>query len=407
MTLLDQEVKKEEPKGKKIVLFLLIFSIILLILVIVAMVALGGNKSKSLTLSVNGSNLTIDNELLVTDENGVTYISISKISKAIGYDYLTGQYKRYDEDNTNTKGYLENENQIIQFEADTNKIYKTTPESNLDYEEYELKNNILKANNLLYISLDDVNVGLNITYAYSQNDNKILLNTVENLTDEYKTSLSEKTQNQFISVSDEFSNQKALAYDMLVVSNESGKIGVINKNDFSTIIGNKYSSLEFVEYAGVFIVSDDGKYGVISTEANRNPIIDLNYEEVKVINNVPLCYQVRLSGKYALIDEEGKLIVNEVYDSIGYNSQDNSQESVLAIKDLGKDKVNALVVCKEGKYGLINLDDGTSIVDCSLDKIYSKNENGEKKYYIQLQEQEISLDKYIEYINTTTVNIGQ
>lgn len=45
MTLLDQEVQKQEPKGKKIVLFLLIISIILLILVI-SMMILIGRKSK-------------------------------------------------------------------------------------------------------------------------------------------------------------------------------------------------------------------------------------------------------------------------------------------------------------------------------------------------------------------------
>lgn len=402
MTLLDQEVKKEEPKGKKIVLLLLILSIMLLIFAIVAMVALGGNQTKALTLSVDGTNMTVDNDLLIADENGINYISISKISKSIGYDYLTGEYKQYSEDTTNTKCYLQNENQIIQFEADTNKVYKTTPDSDLDYEEYELNNKIIKSNNLLYIALDDVNVGLNITYSYSQNDNKVILNTMENLIEAYKTSLSEE-----FTISEEFSNKKAILYDMLVVSNESQKWGVINKNDFSTVIGNKYSSVEFVESAGVFIVSDDNKYGVISKETNQKPIINLNYEEVRVINNSPLCYQVKLAGRYGVINEDGKPIINNSYDSMGYNSTNTTEESVLAIKDIGKDKINALVVCKDGKYGLMSLDDGSTIADCILDKVYAKNENGEKKYYIQLKEQEVSLDKYIEYINTTTVDVGQ
>ncbi len=407
MTLIDQEVKKEEPKGKKIVLFLLIFSILVLIMLIVMMAALAGKQTKDLTLIINGTNITIDNGLLTTDENGVNYISIQKISKTIGYNYLTGEYKQYNEDTTNTKGYLESEDQIIQFEADINKIYKTTPDSNLDYEEYELKNKILKLNNLLYIALDDVNVGLNITYSYSQKDNKILLNTVENLTEGYKTSLAQQTNNLYTAINDSFNNQKAISYDMLVVTNESQKWGVINRSNYSTIIGNKYSSLEFIESADVFIVSDDNKYGVISKEPNQKPIIDLNYEEVSVINNSPLCYQVKLTGKYGVINGEGKPIINNIYDSIGCYTQSTIEESVLVIKDLGKNKTNALVVCKEGKYGLVSLDDGAIIADCILDKIYAKNENGEKKYYIQLQEQQVSLDKYIEYINTTTVNIGQ
>ena len=42
------------------------------------------------------------------------------------------------------------------------------------------------------------------------------------------------------------------------------------------------------------------------------------------------------------------------------------------IKELDDTKVNILVVCKNGKYGLLYLDDGTSIGECILDKIYSK-----------------------------------
>jgi len=74
---------------------------------------------------------------------------------------------------------------------------------------------------------------------------------------------------------------------------------------------------------------------------------------------------------------------------------------------VGKDNANALVVCKQGKYGLRSLDDGSLIADCKLDKIYAKYKDGERNYYVEVQGQEIDLDRYIEYINTTTVNVGQ
>lgn len=404
MSLLDQEVKKEEPKGKKIVLFLLILSVFALIMIIVMMMALSGKETKELSLSINGTDITMEEGLLTTDENGVNYISIQKIAKSIGYNYLTGEYRQYNEDITNTKCYLESENQVIQFEAGNKKIYKINPTSNLDYEEYELRNIILKKNSLLYVALDDLDVAVNVIYTAPQADNKILLNTVETLHAQYKTNLLEQANNALVELSDDFNNKKAIAYDMLVVSNESGKWGVVSATDFSTIIGNKYSSIEFVESANSFIVSDNNKYGVITKE---KLIIDLNYEAINVINNNPLCYEVKIGQNYAIVNEEGKLITNNLYNSIGYNSVSTTEESVLAIKDLGKNKTNALVVCKDGKYGLLSLDDGESIGDCVLDKIYSKTENGEKVYYIQLQGQQILLDKYLEYINTTTVNIGQ
>ena len=85
-----------------------------------------------------------------------------------------------------------------------------------------------------------------------------------------------------------------------------------------------------------------------------------------------------------------------------------SQPSVsYSIKELENQNVNILVVCKDGKYGLLNLDDRALIGDCILDKIYSKTESGEKIYYIQLQGQEVLLKNYIKKINTTTVDISQ
>ena len=80
MSLLDQEVKKEEPKGKKIVLFLLILSVFALIMVIVMMMALSENQPQKLTMSINGTVIEIEEGLIITDQNGVEYISIRKIT---------------------------------------------------------------------------------------------------------------------------------------------------------------------------------------------------------------------------------------------------------------------------------------------------------------------------------------
>lgn len=408
MSLLDQEVKKEKSKGKNIVLLLLIISVLLLIFAIVAMVALSGKTTKQLILSINDENIKIEDGLLTEDEDGVLYISIQKIANKLGYNYNTGGYKKYNEDATNTECYLENEKQIVQFELDSNKIYKTSPESYLDFEEYQLKHKIIKVDNMLYIALeDDLPIALSTVYSYSQNENKIILNTVENLTEKYKASLEEK-QN---TISEEYENQKAIVYNMLVISNESGKWGVLNR-DFISVIGNKYESIKFVEQAGTFIVSDDGKYGVISSEANKKPVIDLNYEEINVVSNSPLCYEVRLGNKSVIVDKDGKPVINASFDSVGCRAEGTTEGTTFVIENVGKEKITALVICREGKYGLINLNEGKEIGTAVLDKVYSKNENGEKKYYVQIKEQEqeqgqeLSLDSYIEKINTTTVNVG-
>jgi len=396
MSLLDQEVKKQEPKGKKIVLFLLIFCVFALIMVIVMMMALPKEQqSKGLSMSINDQDIAVEIGMFATDENGVNYISIQKIATPLGYDYLTGEYQKYNEDTTNTKCYLESINQVIQFEEGTNKIYKINPNSNLDYEEYELKYKILKQNNILYIALNDINIALNVTYSYSQNDNKYILKTIDELYKEYETDLSTKSNGSLTGISDNFNNKKAIAYDMLVVSNSNGKWGVVNTSDFSTIIGNKYSSIEFVESADVFIVSDNGKYGLINKDGL---IVKLNYDNLKIINNNPLSYEIKIGEKSAILNKEGKAITINSYDSIGYSSEDSSEKGILVIEKIEDNEVNLLVVCKDGKYGLLDLDNGNAIGECIIDRIYSKIEDGEKTYYIQYQEQEILLKTYIEKV---------
>ena len=409
MSLLDQEVKEQETKGKKIVLILLILSIILLIVAIGAMYLISSNKQKALTLIINNSNIKIEENTFTQDENGINYISAQKIATPLGYNYKTGGYKEYSEDATNTKAYLEKEKQVVQIEAENTFIYKTVPDSYLNMEEYKLQHKILKVNDLLYISLDDLPVVLNVIYNYSEKDNQITLKTVEMLAEDYKNKITENPTAQAVKTSEEFDNYKAIAYNMIVVANSSDEWGVVD-TDFSTVIGNKYDSMLFVEQANTFIVSDNGKFGVISCEPNKAPIIDLSYEQINVISYNPLCYEVKSKGKSLIANAEGKAVISDKFDSVGCLLSDSTEEAAITIDNLENINSTALVVCKGGKYGLIDLNKGNVIINCTLNKIYGKNENGEKKYYVQYgeneQQQERSLNQYINEMNTINVNIG-
>lgn len=398
MDLLGQDTsKKEQPKGQKIVLMLLITSIVLLILIVVMIFALQGNKEKKLGLVIDNKNIEIGQDMLINDESGVNYISLKQLSKAIGYNYLRGGYGEYEENKN--KCYLESlesGNQIIGFEADSNKIYKTTQNSETDYEYYNLKNKVIQYNDVLYIALDDLNVGCNVACSFSNETYKIIISTPEDLLKSYTTEFTQKG----LTINDEIQNRKTIVYNMIVVANESGKLGVLDTKQ-NTIIGHKYTTMQFDEFSQNFIVSNENKYGIISKEGNI--IAELKYDGIRVINYSPLLYEVKLNNKYGVLDETGKLIVNIEYDKLGFDENSNLSERTLIIKNLNSNQ-NGIVVCKTAKYGIVNLTTGQMVINCDVDKIYSKtNSSGEKQYYIQLQNTEIDLSKYIEYINTTTV----
>lgn len=385
---------KQEVKGKKAVLILLIISVMLLILILVMIYALKGKKTKTLGLNINGQDVQITENMIISNDQA-TYMSLESLSSYLEYDYLRGGYLEYVE-NAN-KCYLEGKEQIIGFEVNSNEIYKTVPNSTTDYEYYKLKNNVVQQNGILYIALEDLNVACNVIYTFDEATYKISIATTENL----KTSYAESFLKSGYTIDGSSNNKKTMAYNMVVVS-KNGKMGVVDWNT-KPIISNKYTSMEFNEFAQNFIVSDDNKYGVISK--NGNVTIELKYDDINVISYSPLLYEVKLNNKTGVINQNGQMIVNMEYDRIGFKANSKNIESTLIIKEL--DGQDGIVVCKSGKYGIVSLKTGQIIIDCNVDKIYSKTNNREKTYYIELQKTEIELERYIEYINTTTVVTNQ
>ncbi len=395
MDLLGQEPpKKQKTNGQKVVLMLLITSIVLSIFIIIMIFALQGNKTKTLGLNIDGKDVQITQNMLISDESGVNYISLQQLSTSIGYNYLRGGYGEYAEDET--KCYLESKNQVIGFEANSNRIYKTTQNSKTDYEYYNLNNKIIQSNGILYIALEDLALGCNVVYTFSNEQYKILINTPENLSKSYVKTFAEKG----LTIDSNIQNQKSIVYNMVVVSNASGKLGVVDTKA-NTIIGQKYTTISFDEFSQRFIVSNNNRYGIISREGSI--VAELKYENISIINYSPLLYEVKQNNKVGVLDEKGNLIIDTAFDKLGFYENSNLVESTLIIDNFSNNQ-DAMVVCNGGKYGLVNLTTGQMILNCELEKIYSRtNDSGIRQYYVQLQNTEIELARYIQDINTTTV----
>lgn len=396
MDLLGQEMQSnKEPKGKKLVLTLLIISIILLIVLLIVVEMLKGSKPTTLSLSINEKNVSIEENMLIQSENGKTYISIQNVAKLIGNNYIEGGYLQ-DQDNKN-KCYIENSNQIIEYIANSNNIRKVILNSDLGNEEYKLKNKIIINNNIKYIALEDLNVGCNVIYSFSEEEYKIKLYTTENLVEIYNKELEEKG----LKISDSVNNQKAMLYNMLVVSNnKEGKMGVIDSN-YNSVISYIYNTIEYNEYLELFIVSDNNKYGIALKDGRK--IIEPKYQDIEIINYSPLLYKVKLNNEYGVLSETGEKKVNIGYDKIGFNENSNTMQSVCIIKDL-VNKHDGIVVCKDNKYGIVDLETGKMIIKCQVDKIYSKTyDSEENKYYVEIDDEEIELKEYMDELNTTTI----
>ena len=302
MDLLGQENNTPKPKskGKKMVLNLLILSIVLLVVVIALMYVVKKNQPLKPTLYVNNESKPVISDLIIDNaEDGKKYVSLKDVSALIGYQYLGGEYPEYKE--ISTKGYFQNSNQIIGFELGSNKIYKTVPDANTDFQYYDIKNKIIQKNDKLYIELQDFNETCQAIADYSSEKNQTTITTGDSLMTQWEQKIIEA--GTYKSVSKDFENQKALFQGLIVVGTSEkndGNYGVIDTN-MKEIITPKFKEMKFDEYTKNFIVKgSDNQYGVISKDG-KEIIVEVKYDSVRIINYNPVLYEVKLNNKYGVI----------------------------------------------------------------------------------------------------------
>lgn len=399
MDLLEENKKKNnKTPAQKVVLTLLIISIVLCIVIgiIMAFVSMQG-ENKPYSILINGKNIETSTLQLTTTENGKNYISLKSICNQLGYNYYNGEFRIAEEDKS--KGYIDNGTNIIQFFANSEKIYKTAENSNTDYEFYNLDNKILKSEDNLYIAMYDLDVALNLILSYSEQNNQTIISSPEHWISEKAKAFNEIG----VTISNTPENMKALAYGYVVISKDS-KYGVINLNG-EELVGNKYNSITFSEYTGDFIASNtSNQFGIISKDGLAK--INLQYDSLEIINYDPLLYKVKKLEKYGVMKEDGTIINEIAYDSIGYpKNKAREINYTLIIPNLNENIPESIVVCSNGKYGLLNLETGKEILGCSLDGIYSATEDEKVYYIVENQKTKVFLETYIDNLNRVTVNL--
>lgn len=400
MDLLNQNQyeKKEKQNGKKIIMLLIILSVIASIVIIIIMSCLSSNEVIEKTLFIDNVQKEITEELIIEDKSGNQYIDLKELANALKYEYYNSEYNNYGTDTT--RCYIKNQDLIFGFELGSTKIYKYQEGTKLDYQYYQLKNNVMIYNNKLYIALDDLETALNASYTVNEN-NEIRINSMEYLAEAYQEQLNESE----FQVTTELNNRKALAKGWIIV-NKNGMYGVLN-SELQEIISLKYTSIYFDEYNENYIVSNaNGQYGIITTMGTIEQ--QLKFDGIEILNYSNMLYSVKYNGKYGIMKENGEMLTEIVYEEIGYQAEpQNKILYTLIIPDINGRMGVTIVVKQNGKYGLVSLTTGQIILPCDhLDKIYSVNELGEVQYKIEAEKQTLSLLEYIKWRETQIVELN-
>ena len=433
MNLIEESFQTKEEKKKKMATKIILGAIIVVVLVIVGIVSyLLYVQSTTLKLTLDGQANEKLKQLLVFEDDGTIYVPIKEVASYLGYESFNGEYS--DKSESQSKCYVQSENEVANFTLGSNTIYKLDlTQNNSDYEYVHIKNPVKAINGVLYTTTEGIQEAFNVSFTYDQDTNRITIYTLPYLVQFYTPYALDYG---YAEISEVFANQKAILDGMLVVSNDKA-MGVID-TDGKSLLEAKYDNITYLPSVGDFLVETDRQVGVLSKNGqtkvdiiynsitlmdsdaglyvasrdNRYGVIDTNgiikiYIENDEIgidtsrytqNNIKSKYlladnliPVKKGDYWGLFDKNGNQVVDFEYDSFGYIAS-NSRDaySLLVIPDY-----NVIVAGRDEKYTLLN-SSGEMLFGLVADDIYMTISGGEKHYYISVNDNIIDAEEYLE-----------
>lgn len=440
MDLFQNEILEEKNKNKKTLRWIGISSVIIVLLCVAVVAAIFYLQSMQLKIYLDGATANLAEDTFIIEENGDIYVSISDIAKNLSYSYFKGEYGQASEEET--QGYVQSENEVAMFEANSKKVYKTELQgtgNSSEYTYFYLDEPVRYVNGKLYTTPEGIKIGFNASLTYDKGSNQITIFSLPYLVTFYTASM---TNYGYKEIDSTFNNQKALLSDMIVAKTEAGKYGVIDVQG-KEIIGAKYDRITYDETSGDFFVKSNNKNGLV--DKNGRTRINLSYDEIKVLDKDAQLYIVKNSNKYGVVNHNGDTVIYLEYDAIGidtslyqntevknpyllfnnsipvqkdkkWNLLDKNGKNILPTQLQDLDGIGsvvgtsvsssannllvipdyeAIVVMKNKKYGLVN-SVGQELIACGLDNIYSVTSNGQTTYQMEYIGQILDVEDYLE-----------
>ncbi len=319
----EEELRRKNEKSNKIRKLVVIgmFTTLVLIIALMGIIYYLIYNPNKITVYLSGkedenleSNLT-----LIASEDGksqIVYFPIRKIADKFGYKSYDGDYSVNVEGKENC--YIENEKEVAIFSLNSNTIYKidkTIQNNNQEseYEEYKIENPIKQQNGELFVDLEGLRKGFNLSVSYSNKTKKITINKL----DEYINSASKYiTQKKYGKLDEKFANQKALLDNMMIIETESnGLKGVRSYSEDKEILGAQYNDITYIPQKSSFIVQKNSKVGIIGNDG----IVKIKplYDKLTLIDDENGLYLAENDRFFGVIDSNENIKIYLEYQKIG------------------------------------------------------------------------------------------
>ena len=445
MNLIDDELEpKKKADNKKTTKIILAIIVILVIAIVAIIGVIAYMQEKTLKLYLDGAQNEKVKNMMVVDNDGTVYFPIKEIASSLGYQSFNGEYT--DKSETQSKCYIQSDNEVANFALNSDKIYKLLLKDNStgNYDYYYAKKPVKAINGKLYASSDAIENAFNVSFSYDTEKQRVYIYTMQYLINSYSNKVLDYGYEK---ISEDYNNQKAVLNNMLVVTKDQDKIFAVIDVKGNAIIEPKYDNIEYLPYSGDFLVKSNNKVGIIS--AKRETKIPLSYDSLELIDSDTGLYLAKRDNKYGVLDSNGNTKVYIEYDQIGIDNTQFSQNNIKNkyLLDNGmipvrKDKLwgafdkngkqvlnfdydsfgyiatnnkdainlllipdyNVLVVCKNKKYGLVN-SNGQIVAQPVLDDAYMTVNSGKKYYYMTYNDNKMDITEYLDqYAPTNNSN---
>lgn len=339
----------------------------------------------------------------------------------------------------------ETNNTISQNQIATSNTKNNNSEKVTEYEYFNVENGVKYINGEIYASQEAIKLGFNVIMNYNEKNKTITLYTLDAL-----EAIAAKNVNLAVIGDEcEYYNKKLLKYGLVLIKNNDGDYGITNYNNYqegNNIISCIYSNIRFCESSSTVIVtrSDNKKQGIfkidlvnkkadekikaqyqlikqlnenmdlyIVKENERYGIIKITGDEITIIlkteyqqigidgdiyQNMDSKYiinekyiPVKIDDKWGIVTIEGKTLITPQYVGIGCNlGKMESGDPVIVLPNLiGNTDAIVFMTTVQGNtslYSIINVQTGTRIGGREATEIYSKYENGQRKYYMKISD---------------------
>ena len=388
MDLYDRdEINQRNEKNKKlnkIIIVGIVVSVIVIVALFVAIQYLTSNPSKY-TLYIDGVAKNDLLELIYTQKDEQTeittsYYPIKEVASYFGYTANDGEYLTNFGDTNSC--YIQSENEVAIFSADSNIIYKLDPKqvAKSEYESIKIDSPVIKYGNKLYVNEQGLKKGFNLSIRYNEKAKKTDINTLESWIDSANNAVAKRNQK----VDENFTNKKAILDGFIVVVNEQGQKGVLTLEEKEIPgLGVQYDDITYIPQKEAFLIKKNGKVGIIGTDGTTK--IAIQYDNLTLIDNDNNLYLAQRNGLFGVIDINEKTKIYIENKQIGVDISNYGENGLK----------NGYVLCKklipvqnlEGKWAFFTIDgqneDGTlrRITNFRFDGIGCSNKSNQGLTY--------------------------